>query len=62
MQRDKHPGKRLRQLDLLPSAEKTGALPPQLPGSALRQVRQLLQKLLLELVDAARDGQGDADE
>lgn len=60
MKRRERPAARLRQLDLLPYVAEEP--PPQLPESALRQVRQLLQKLLLELIDAVRAGQEGVDE
>ena len=55
-----HERTRVRQLDLLLRTAEERV--PQLPAGAIAQVRQLLQKLLLEIIDAKRGGLGDVDE
>lgn len=50
----------IRQLDLLAKADEQPA--PRLPANTLSQLGQLLQKLLLEVIDADRATREDADE
>lgn len=50
----------LRQMELLARASEQPV--PQLPGGTLTQVRQLLKRLLIEIIEARRAEQGDVDE
>jgi len=50
----------LRQMDLLARVDEQPA--PRLPAGTITQIRELLRRLLVEVIEARRAGQGGADE
>jgi hypothetical protein len=60
MRKHERPLAPLRQMDLLVRASEEPV--PQLPGGTLTQVRELLKRLLIEIIEARRADRGDVDE
>jgi hypothetical protein len=60
MRKRERPLAPLRQMDLLARVDEQPA--PRLPPGAITQTRELLRRLLVEIIEARRAGQGGADE